>query len=73
VHFDAPTARPPQAILVSVVDPDRGFSADELADQLLHTVELAKMRAVAADALPDIGHYLPAVLLPAGTTISGGD
>ena len=72
VHFDAPSARPPQSILLSVVDAERGFSADEVADQLVHTIELAKMRAVAADALPDIGHYLPAVLVPSGTTISGG-
>lgn len=72
VHFDAPTARPPQAILLSVVDDERGFSADDLCDQLLHTIELAKRRCIGPDRLVEIGHYLPAVLLPAGTATSGG-
>jgi hypothetical protein len=72
VHFDAPTARPPQTVLLSVVDDERGFSADELADQLLHTVELAKLRAVDPSALGLIGHYLPAVFLPDDVVVSGG-
>lgn len=72
VHFDAPTARAPQSILLSVVDDDRGFSADELCDQLLYTIELAKLRAVGPDRIPDIGHYIPAVFVPSGTTISDG-
>lgn len=71
VHFDAPTARPPQAVLLSVVDDERGFSANEVADQLLHTVEMAKLRAVDPGALGLIGHYLPAVFVPDDVLVSG--
>jgi hypothetical protein len=72
VHFDAPTARPPQAVLLSVVDDERGFDEDEVADQLLHTIELAKLRAVDPRALGAVGHYLPTVFLPDDVVISGG-
>jgi hypothetical protein len=73
VHFDAPTARPPQAVLLSVVDGERGFGEDEIADQLLHTIELAKLRAVDPRALGAVGHYLPTVFLPDDVVISGGE
>ena len=71
MHFDAPTARPPQTVLLSVVDDDRGFSTDDLADQLLHTVELAKLRAVDPATLGLVGHYVPAVFLPDDVVVSG--
>jgi hypothetical protein len=72
IHFDSPSARPPQAILLSVVEDGAEFSADELSNQLLHTIELAKFRAVPADRVAQIGHYLPAVFLPDYISISGG-
>jgi hypothetical protein len=71
VHFDAPTARPPQTVLLSVVDDERGFDVDEVADQLLHTVEMAKLRAVGPGDLSVVGHYLPAVFLPDDVVVSG--
>ena len=71
VHFDAPTARPPQTVLLSVVDEERGFDVDEVADQLLHTVEMAKLRAVGPGDLGVIGHYLPAVFVPDDVVVSG--
>jgi hypothetical protein len=73
VHFDTPTARPPQTILLSVVDDEREFSADELADQLLHTIELAKLRAVGPGGLGLVGQYLPTVFLPGDAVVSGGE
>jgi hypothetical protein len=73
VHFDAPTARPPQAVLLSVVDGERGFGEEEVADQLLHTIELAKLRSVDPRALGAVGHYLPTVFLPDDVVISGGE
>jgi hypothetical protein len=73
VHFDAPTARPPQAVLLSLVDGERGFSEAEVADQLLHTIELAKLRAVDPRALGGVGHYLPTAFLPDDLVISGGE
>ncbi len=70
VHFDGPTARAPQAILLSVVDEEEsGFNADGLADQLLHTIDMFKYRSVGPDHVADIGHYLPAVFLPSNVTI----
>jgi hypothetical protein len=71
VHFDAPTARPPQTVLLSVVDEERGFDVDEVADQLLHTVEMAKLRAVGPNDLGVVGHYLPAVFVPDDVVVSG--
>ena len=72
VHFDAPTARPPQAILMSVVDDERGFGLDDLADQLLATIELAKVRSLAPGAVGGLGHYLPTAFLPSDVEVSGG-
>jgi hypothetical protein len=72
IHFDAPSARPPQTVLLSVVDDERGFDEDEIADQLLHTIELAKLRAIDPHALGSVGHYLPTVYLPDDAVISGG-
>ena len=71
VHFDAPSARPPQTILLSVVDDERGFSADDLSDQLLNVIGLAKLRAIGPADIPDIGQFLPGVFLPANTEVSG--
>ena len=64
VHFDAPTARAPDAVLLSVVDDERGFSAGELSDQLLATLHLAKLRAIPPTGLARDGQYLPTVFLP---------
>ncbi len=46
VHFDAPSARPPQTILLSTTPEGTAYKPDELSDQLLFTLELAKIRAV---------------------------
>jgi len=64
VHFDAPTARAPNAVLLSVVEDDRGFSAEEISEQLLHTLQMAKLRAIAPTGLIEHGHYLPTIFLP---------
>ena len=70
IHFDAPSARPPQAVLLSVVPDGAELSTDEVADQILHTIELAKLRAVGPDRVVGLGQYLPAVFLPGDTRIS---
>ncbi|MDH4279382.1 MAG: hypothetical protein OEW83_15030, partial [Acidimicrobiia bacterium] len=70
VHFDGPTARAPQAILLSMVDDsESGFDADVLTEQLLHTIDLLKYRSVGPDHVADIGHYVPSVFLPSDITI----
>jgi hypothetical protein len=64
VHFDSPTARAPNAVLLSVVDDDAGFSGDGLAAQLLHVISMMKLRAIPPTGLVEHGHYLPTVFLP---------
>lgn len=64
VHFDAPTARAPNAILLSVVEDEPGFSAGEISEQLLHTVHMAKLRAIPPTGIGEHGHYLPTIFLP---------
>ncbi len=64
VHFDAPTARAPNAVLLSVVDDEPGFSAAELSAQLLHIIRMMKLRAIPPTGLVEHGHYLPTVFLP---------
>ena len=66
VHFDAPTARPPSAVLLSVVPADRSYSTDEVFDQLRHVIDLAKIRTVGPDRLVEFGQAMPAVYLPDG-------
>lgn len=64
VHFDAPTARAPNAVLLSVVDEQDGFSADGISAQLLHVINLMKLRAIPPTGLAEHGHYLPTIFLP---------
>ncbi len=64
VHFDAPTARAPNAILLSTVEDGHTFSAGEISAQLLHTLHMAKLRAIPPPGIEGVGHYLPTVFLP---------
>jgi hypothetical protein len=63
VHFDSPSARPPQSILLSTVESKKGFTVDDVCEQLLFTLELAKLRAVGPVDL-GLGQLFPAVYLP---------
>jgi hypothetical protein len=64
VHFDAPTARAPNAVLLSVVDDETGFSAGEISAQLLDVIQMMKLRAIPPTGLVEHGHYLPTTFLP---------
>ena len=64
VHFDAPTARAPNAILLSVVEDEPGFSAGAISEQLLHTIQMAKVRAIPPPGIKEHGHFLPTIFLP---------
>ena len=60
-HFDSPSARAPQVILLSMLDErDPEKLVTELHSQLLDTVDQMKMRVVGPDRLAELGHYLPA-------------
>ncbi|WRZ87934.1 hypothetical protein OHB54_01930 [Streptomyces sp. NBC_01007] len=64
-HFDAPGARPPQAVLLAV-PPVRGavWSVDTLTAVIGETLDLAKVRLVDLQAMAWLGRYLPAAYLP---------
>ena len=65
-HYDAPGARPPQAVLLAVppalVDP--AWSVDALLDTVREAHDLARLRAVGPRDLDWIGRLLPALYLP---------
>jgi hypothetical protein len=61
VHFDAPSSRAPQALLLLVVPEGESWSFDLVRDSLLETFELAKLRAVDPDILQGYGHQMPAI------------
>jgi hypothetical protein len=77
-HYDAPQACAPQAILIAISpDPVKKWDASTLEAILNETLELAKLRTVDYDALSQVGHFLPALLLannvggdPKGDTVS---
>jgi hypothetical protein len=64
-HFNAPGARPPQAILLAVPpDPSaQGWSLDDLIDSVHEARELSRMRAVDLDFADAVGRFLPATYL----------
>jgi hypothetical protein len=66
VHFDSPSSRPPQAVLLMTVPPDPGFNVNEILGILRDTLNMAQCRAIGTETLDDLGHYLPGVFLPEG-------
>jgi hypothetical protein len=67
VHFDAPSARAPQAILLCAAPPQDGFSFEVVRDMVKQTFDLAGRRMVGPETL-GLGQFLPAVYLQADTT-----
>lgn len=64
-HFDAPGARPPQAILLAVPPvPGAAWSLDTLTAVISETLDLAQVRLVDLQAVAWLGRYLPAAYLP---------
>lgn len=62
-HYDAPSSQAPQSILLALSpDPSAPWDLATLESILLETLELAKLRTVDADALGEVGHFLPALL-----------
>lgn len=73
LHFDAPSSRPPQCLVLAVPRVVEGkgepWTFERLCDVLLDTIELAKLRAVDPDVLQGHGHHAPIIfpgLLDAG-------
>jgi hypothetical protein len=70
VHFDIPSARPPQAILLMTVPPKPGFTEDEVVRILDQTLSMARARAIGTETLEALGQYLPGVFLPDNARVS---
>jgi len=63
-QFNPPDACAPQSILLAVPPvPDQPWTIGDLQRVLLETLDLARLRAVDAEALNEAGHYLPALYL----------
>jgi hypothetical protein len=62
-HFDAPTSRPPQVLLLAVPPVGTEWNFDLVLDAVRETFALARLRAVAPETLSEYGHQLPAVYL----------
>jgi hypothetical protein len=64
VNYDAPTSRPPQALLLALPPAGRTWSFDHMVDTLLDTLEAAKLRMIDIDNLLAYGHQAPAIFSP---------
>jgi hypothetical protein len=63
-QFNPPDSFAPQSILLAVpAAPDKAWTVGDLQRVLLETLDLARLRAVDAEALDQTGHYLPALYL----------
>jgi hypothetical protein len=66
LHFDAPSSRAPQAVILAVADPTDGFSFDGVRHIVSQTLQMAQWRMVGLETLEGIGQYVPAIYLPDG-------
>lgn len=64
VHYDAPTNRAPQTVLLAVPPTSDGWSIETLKDVVIESVDLAKCRTVDRDALAELGHLVPGLTVP---------
>jgi hypothetical protein len=62
-HYDAPSARAPQAILLCSVLDDPGYDLDVVRRIVEQTLDLARWRTVGPETLQDLGQFLPAAYL----------
>ena len=73
-HFDAPTSRPPQTLLLAVPPVGADWNLDLVVDTVREAFALARLRAVAPETLGEYGHHLPAVYLSSNLdTIGAAD
>lgn len=76
-HYNQPSSQAPQALLLAVpgqhADADSKWSEDEVVQIVRDTMKLAKIRMVDPDALQSVGRFLPAVFLPADSTMPALD
>jgi hypothetical protein len=61
LHFDAPSTEPPQTMLLAVTPEGKSWDFDLMVDTLRDTLEMARLRSLDGDDIPDFDHQLPAV------------
>ena len=67
-QFNPPDACAPQSVLLAVPPvPDQPWTVASLHRVLVETLDMAKLRAVDAEALGEIGHYMPALFFAFNT------
>jgi hypothetical protein len=67
-QFNPPDACAPQSVLLAVPPvPDQPWTVASLHRVLVETLDLAKLRAVDAESLGEIGHYMPALFFAFNT------
>jgi hypothetical protein len=63
VHFDAPSSRPPQTLLLAMPPGSEGWSLDAAVAVVREAFAMARLRAVAPETLGEYGHQIPAAYL----------
>ena len=64
-QYDAPNARPPQAILLAVTPPQTpAWSADTLVSIVNESLDLARLRLLTPGQIPGAGAVLPTAFVP---------
>jgi hypothetical protein len=71
VHFDAPSARPPQAVLLCCAESGTAFGFEPVRDTVREALSLARLRMVGPEILQGLGQFLPAAYLHADTNPGG--
>jgi hypothetical protein len=66
VHFDAPSAKPPQVMLLTESPRGGTWSYAYTLSLVRQTLARVRMRAVEPDAIEGYGQYLPAVYFGSG-------
>lgn len=67
VHFDGPSSKAPQALLLALQPAGGAWSLDAVLQLLLQTIDRARQRAVVPEDLQGLGQYLPTAYLAANT------
>jgi len=70
-HFDAPTSRPPQSLLLAVPPSGSPWNFGLVVDTVREAFARARLRAVAPETLGEYGHQLPAVYLTGNLDMIG--
>jgi hypothetical protein len=71
MHYDAPSQRPPQAMVLGVPETDEPWTLDGAIALLLDAMKWMQLRAVAPEDLGDYGHTIPTVFSDAVLHVDG--